>query len=152
MNEVVKYEMLLMKVITLLKNESDMIANLSNLSALLNENLKDINWVGFYLLKEDELVLGPFQGKVACTRIKAGDGVCGACVKERTTKSVRNVHEFANHIACDGNSNSEIVIPIIVNDIIVGVLDIDSPVFDRFNETDQKYLEYIVREIERSLT
>lgn len=128
----------------LLAGEHDMIANLSNAAALLYQYLPDINWAGFYLWKNNELVLGPFQGKVACMHIPYGKGVCGACIKELKTQRVENVHEFPGHIACDGASNSEIVIPMIIKDQIIGVLDIDSPIFSRFNEVDEAYLTEFV--------
>ena len=125
------------------ENEKDLIANLSNISACLNEHLKDINWVGFYLMKEGELVLGPFQGKVACIRIPIGKGVCGSAVKERKVLRIDDVHQFKGHIACDGASNSEIVLPIYKNDEVVAVLDIDSPFFNRFSSEDEKILSEI---------
>ena len=125
------------------ENEKDLIANLSNISACLNEHLKDINWVGFYLMKEGELVLGPFQGKVACIRIPIGKGVCGSAVKERKVLRIDDVHQFKGHIACDGASNSEIVLPIYKNDEVVAVLDIDSPLFNRFSSEDEKILNEI---------
>ena len=114
---------------------------LSNLSALLNQSLEDISWVGFYLYQDDQLILGPFQGKVACTNIPIGKGVCGTTAQNKTTTIVPNVHEFAGHIACDSATNSEIVVPIFVNEKFYGVLDIDSISFDRFNEQDQLKLE-----------
>lgn len=114
---------------------------LSNVSALLNQSLEDISWVGFYLYQDDQLILGPFQGKVACTNIPIGKGVCGTTAQNKTTTIVPNVHEFAGHIACDSATNSEIVIPIFVNEKFYGVLDIDSISFDRFNEQDQLKLE-----------
>lgn len=128
----------------LLAEEHDMIANLSNAAALLYQFLPDINWAGFYLWKNNELVLGPFQGKVACMHIPYGKGVCGTCIKELKTQRVENVHEFPGHIACDSASNSEIVIPMIIKDQIIGVLDIDSPIFSRFNEVDEAYLTEFV--------
>jgi GAF domain-containing protein len=128
----------------LLAGEHDMIANLSNAAALLYQYLPDINWAGFYLWKNNELVLGPFQGKVACMHIPYGKGVCGTCIKELKTQRVENVHEFPGHIACDSASNSEIVIPMIIKDQIIGVLDIDSPIFSRFNEVDEAYLTEFV--------
>lgn len=128
----------------LLAGEYDMIANLSNAAALLYQYLPDINWAGFYLWKNNELVLGPFQGKVACMHIPYGKGVCGTCIKELKTQRVENVHEFPGHIACDSASNSEIVIPMIIKDQIIGVLDIDSPIFSRFNEVDEAYLTEFV--------
>lgn len=114
---------------------------LSNVSALLNQSLEDISWVGFYLYQDDQLILGPFQGKVACTNIPIGKGVCGTTAQNKTTTIVPNVHEFAGHIACDSATNSEIVVPIFVNEKFYGVLDIDSISFDRFNEQDQLKLE-----------
>ena len=128
----------------LLAEEHDMIANLSNAAALLYQFLPDINWAGFYLWKNNELVLGPFQGKVACMHIPYGKGVCGTCIKELKTQRVENVHKFPDHIACDSASNSEIVIPMIIKDQIIGVLDIDSPIFSRFNEVDEAYLTEFV--------
>lgn len=134
------YKILLVRLEGLLSSEDDWLANLSNASALLFNNLEDINWAGFYLLKGEELVLGPFQGKTACTRIKLGKGVCGTAALNMKTQLVKNVHEFEGHIACDSASNSELVVPIIKNERVIGVLDIDSPVFGRFDETDELYL------------
>ena len=111
--------------------------------------MDDINWAGFYLYKNGELVLGPFQGKVACTHIKIGKGVCGTAAKESQTQLVKNVHKFPGHIACDSESNSEIVIPIIKNNNLIGVLDIDSPKLSRFDEADKKFLEEYVNIIEK---
>ena len=117
---------------------------MANISAFLNEILPNINWVGFYLLEDKELVLGPFQGKVACLRIPVGQGVCGKAALLQQTVCVGDVHQFSGHIACDERSKSEIVIPIIVRHELVGVLDIDSPYFNRFTTYDQKFLESIV--------
>ena len=128
-----------------LTGESDPIANLANAAALLFWSLPAINWAGFYLLKEQELVLGPFQGKIACVRIKLGQGVCGNAAEQRQTLVVPNVHEFPGHIACDSASNSEIVVPIIKNDAIIGVLDIDSPEFARFDDNDKTELQKFVQ-------
>lgn len=114
---------------------------LSNVSALLNQSLEDISWGGFYLYQDGQLILGPFQGKVACTNIPIGRGVCGTTAQNKTTTIVPNVHEFTGHIACDSATNSEIVVPIFVNEKLYGVLDIDSISFDRFNEQDQLKLE-----------
>ena len=127
----------------LTENEKDLIANLSNISACLNENLDNINWVGFYIMKNNELVLGPFQGKPACIRIPVGKGVCGTCVKERKIQRVEDVHKFPGHIACDGASNSEIVLPIFKNNEVVAVLDIDSPIFNRFSLEDETKLKEV---------
>ena len=128
-----------------LTGETDLIANLANAAALLFWNLPAINWAGFYLLRDHELVLGPFQGKIACVRIRLGQGVCGNAAEKRQTFVVTNVHEFPGHIACDSASNSEIVIPIIKDDLLIGVLDIDSPEFARFDDTDKTELEKFVQ-------
>src|SRR5690625_2096684 len=138
------YEIVLQQLKALIEDEKDITANLANASALLNQFLHDINWVGFYLWKEDELVLGPFQGLPACIRIPYGKGVCGTAIEESQTQLVDNVNEFPGHIACDSASKSEIVIPIIVNNEIYGVLDIDSPNYNRFDQVDQQYLEEFV--------
>ena len=126
-------------------------ANLANASALLWQELEDINWAGFYKMTEGALVLGPFQGKPACIRIPVGRGVCGTAVAENKTQLVENVHAFPGHIACDSASNSEIVVPIRVNGEIWGVLDIDSPYVGRFTAEDQAGLEGFVRILERCL-
>ena len=123
----------------------------ANISALLNESLTEINWVGFYLMRDGELVLGPFQGKPACTRIPVGKGVCGTSVQEDRIVRVEDVHTFPGHIACDSASASEIVLPIRRNGKIIGVLDIDSPVQGRFSEADEKGLAEIVKVIESLL-
>ncbi|WP_320152426.1 GAF domain-containing protein [uncultured Tolumonas sp.] len=128
----------------LVSGEPDLIANLSNVSALLNQYLPDINWVGFYIMRDNELVLGPFQGKVACIRIPVGRGVCGTAVATRETQRIDDVHAFPGHIACDGASNSELVVPIIVNDNVVAVLDIDSPKHARFSVEVQQEIEAVV--------
>lgn len=123
-------------------------ANLANAAALLYECLENLNWAGFYLMRDEHLVLGPFQGKVACIEIPVGKGVCGTAVKENKTQLVKNVHEFPGHIACDSASNSEIVIPIHINGEIWGVLDIDSPCLARFDEADQEGLTEFVHILE----
>jgi L-methionine (R)-S-oxide reductase len=138
------YELVVKQLCSLLEGESDLIANLSNASALLNQFLADINWVGFYLLKSEELVLGPFQGLPACVRIPLGKGVCGTSAQKRETIRVEDVNLFPGHIACDAASQSEIVVPIMKDDRLIGVLDIDSPIKNRFDETDQAYLEQFV--------
>ena len=124
---------------------------LSNASALIWEALDDINWAGFYIMRNGRLELGPFQGKVACVSIEIGKGVCGTAVFEDRTQLVPDVHKFPGHIACDSASNSEIVIPIHVNGEVYGFLDIDSPVKDRFSEEDQSGLEALVMVIEEKL-
>ncbi|GLX66373.1 GAF domain-containing protein [Paenibacillus glycanilyticus] len=134
------YTLLIKQLTGLVEDERSRIANLANASALLGQFLDDINWVGFYLLEEGELVLGPFQGKPACTRIKVGRGVCGTAVAREEAVLVEDVHQFPGHIACDSASNSELVIPLYSGGQIIGVLDIDSPSFSRFDETDLRYL------------
>lgn len=128
----------------LLAGESDLIANAANTAALIYHTLPDINWAGFYFLKGDELVLGPFQGKPACIRIPLGKGVCSMAAKEHKSIIVPDVSKFPDHIACDSESKSEIVVPIIKQEKLLGVLDIDSPILNRFNEEDQKGLEKLV--------
>ena len=123
-------------------------ANLANASALLWEHLDRINWAGFYKMQDGQLVLGPFQGKVACILIPVGRGVCGTAVAQDATQLVADVHQFPGHVACDSASNSEIVVPIHVDGRIWGVLDIDSPEFDRFSQADQAGLEQFVRSLE----
>lgn len=145
------YELLRKQLLAITTGVKDEISNLSNISALLNESLQDINWVGFYIAKNGELVLGPFQGSVACTVIKHGLGVCGTCYKEDKTILVENVHEFPTHIACDSRSNSEIVLPLHKNGEFYGVLDIDSPLLARFTEDDKIGLERIASAIEEIL-
>jgi len=145
-----RYQLLLEQSKAMVDGERNQIANLANVAALLFHGLEEINWAGFYLLDDRELILGPFQGKPACIRIPIGRGVCGTAVAQRQTLRIEDVHDFPGHIACDSASNSEIVIPIIVQDRVVGVLDIDSPVFHRFQKEDQQYLEEIVRVLERS--
>ena len=138
------YNYMNMKLTGLICEEPDWLANISNAIALLWLLLDDINWAGFYLYKNEELVLGPFQGKPACTHIQLGNGVCGTAAQTRNTQLVKNVHEFPGHIACDSASNSEIVVPIIKNDKLIGVLDIDSPIINRFDEKDKMHLEKFV--------
>lgn len=127
------------------------ISILSNASALLNMHMDNINWVGFYLLKDNQLILGPFQGKPACSIIPLNKGVCGACASSNSTVLVDNVHEFKGHIACDSASNSEICIPILKDNKFYGLLDIDSPIIARFNDFDKENLENAVKIIEKAL-
>ncbi|PKR79296.1 histidine kinase [Halalkalibacillus sediminis] len=138
------YQLLSKQLDSLLEGEPDTTANLSNASALLNQFLEQVNWVGFYLMKDGELVLGPFQGLPACVRIADGKGVCGTATSEKKTMLVDDVHQFPGHIACDAQSQSEIVVPIIKDGNVYGVLDIDSPIKSRFDENDQKGLEAFV--------
>lgn len=135
------YQLLLKQLQALLHNEPNRIANLANASAILGQFLHDINWVGFYLYEEGELVLGPFQGLPACTRIPMGKGVCGTAAEQRKVLTVDDVEKFPGHIACDSASKSEIVLPLIKNQKLIGVLDIDSPKIKRFDATDAKYLQ-----------
>ena len=124
----------------LFEGERDFIANTANFASLLYHSLPDVNWVGFYVLKNDELVLGPFHGQPACVRIAMGKGVCGTAAELRQTVVVENVNEFPGHIACDSASNSEIVVPLIREGQLIGVLDLDSPSLSRFNDEDAKGL------------
>ncbi|MBD0288943.1 MAG: GAF domain-containing protein [Flavisolibacter sp.] len=138
-----QYEALIPQIRGLLEGEQDLIANLDNVAAALKEQFNHL-WIGFYLVKGNELVVGPFQGPVACTRIKKGKGVCGTSWAQAKTLIVPDVEKFPGHIACSSLSRSEIVVPVIRNNYVVGVLDIDSTELDQFDETDQRYLEEIV--------
>lgn len=135
------YELLESQLSALLTSDVDPLATSANFVALLFERIPRINWLGFYLMKKGELVLGPFQGKPATTRIAVGDGVCGAAVAEKATQRIADVHAFPGHIACDPDSKSELVIPLELDGETVGVLDIDSPFLDRFDERDQVAIE-----------
>ncbi|WP_282801901.1 GAF domain-containing protein [Secundilactobacillus kimchicus] len=139
----IELSMMSQQLDALLDNENNLVANLSNASALLNQSLSDLNWAGFYLYDDvtDELVLGPFQGQVACMHIKNGAGVCGTALATQTTQLVKNVHEFPGHIACDSASNAEVVVPLTKNGHKIGVMDIDSPTLGRFSEADKQELE-----------
>lgn len=145
------YAELAQQAASLVEGEQDIIANMANLSALLYWGLKDVNWAGFYLLKGQELVLGPFHGQPACIRIPVGKGVCGNAVSQNRAQLVHDVHEFDGHIACDAASNSEVVLPIYSNGKIVAVLDIDSPIVGRFEQADLDGLQLIVNCLEASL-
>ena len=149
MNKDIFYQELESQVSSLIIGEPDIIANMANISALLFEKLTKVNWVGFYRKIDNELVLGPFQGKVACIRIPLGKGVCGTAASEECTKRIDNVHEFDGHIACDATSNAELVIPVRFNNKVVAVLDIDSTEFCRFNEEDERGLQKIVSLLEK---
>lgn len=137
------YKLLVKQVESLLDGESDWIANTANVSALLFDQLNDVNFAGFYRFENGELILGPFQGKPACVHIALGKGVCGTAAQKKETVIVPNVHEFAGHIACDSASNSEIVVPVFKNGKLWGVLDIDSPKLENFAQEDKNYLEQI---------
>ena len=138
------YDQLASQLSSLLADERDSIANAANSSSLIFNSLPDLNWVGFYFAKDDELVLGPFQGKPACVRIRIGEGVCGTAAAKCETMIVPNVHEFPGHIACDSASNSEIVVPLMKGSKLIGVLDLDSPLPSRFDEEDAAGLETLV--------
>jgi GAF domain-containing protein len=144
-----RYEHLLKQAESLLEGERDWVANLANAASLLYFSLEQVNWCGFYLLRGEELVLGPFMGKPACVRIPVGKGVCGTAAARRETQVVPDVFQFPGHIACDADSRSEIVVPMMPEGRLVGVLDIDSPVKNRFDAVDQKYLEQFVEGLVR---
>ena len=146
------YEELARQLDGLLHGESDTIANLANASALIFQSLPDLNWAGFYLMKDGGLVLGPFQGRTACVRIAVGKGVCGTAVAEARTQLVPDVHAFPGHIACDAASRSEVVVPLIVNGEVKGVLDLDSPNAARFDEIDAQGCERFVEVLLRHVT
>ena len=143
-NRAAPYHQLSSQLRSLLEGERDFIANAANFASLLFHSLPDLNWVGFYLYKDGELVLGPFQGQPACVRIAMGKGVCGTAAERRETMVVDNVHEFPGHIACDSASNSEIVVPVVKGRRLLGVLDLDSPSVARFNEDDERGLNELV--------
>lgn len=143
MDKLERYQLLLKQAQSLLEDEHDLIANMSNISALLFNNLPDVSYAGFYRYQNNELILGPFQGPVACMHIAIGKGVCGTAAKTRETQIIPNVHEFAGHIACDAATNSEIVIPIMKNEVLIAVLDLDSKNFARFDDIDAEYLTKI---------
>ncbi|WP_333608746.1 GAF domain-containing protein [Arsukibacterium sp.] len=145
------YDLLLQQGQALVEHESDLIANMANLSALLFNSLPDLNWAGFYIMRDGELVLGPFQGQVACVRIPVGKGVCGTAVATGEVQLVKDVHEFPGHIACDAASNSEIVLPVRQSGAIIAVLDIDSPLLARFDEQDKQGLQQLVAMFEQHL-
>ncbi|MDV5168855.1 GAF domain-containing protein [Photobacterium rosenbergii] len=147
----VNYQTLTKQAIALVEGETDLIANMSNISALLAMELEEINWVGFYILKGDQLILGPFQGKPACVRIPVGRGVCGTAIAENCVQRVEDVHQFEGHIACDAASNSEIVIPFMVKGELYGVLDIDSPILSRFSQSDEDGLVSLLEELQKRL-
>ena len=146
------YDYLSSQLSSLLAGERDLIANAANFAALVFHSLPDLNWAGFYFVKDGELLLGPFQGKPACMRIKLGQGVCGAAATKCATTIVPNVHEFPDHITCDGASNSEIVVPLMKESRLLGVLDLDSPSLSRFDQEDAAGLETLVRILLSSVT
>lgn len=144
MQKAVLYGELVAQVRSVMEDEPDMIANAANLSAVLFHALPEVNWVGFYLNRDGQLVVGPFQGKPACSRIRIGKGVCGKAAQQLQTIVVDNVHEFPGHIACDSASNSEIVVPMVKDGRLIGLLDVDSPSLGRFDAEDRAGLEQIV--------
>ncbi len=137
------YRLMQSQVAAMLADETDPLANAANFVGFLYDAMDDVNWLGIYVLRGDELVLGPFQGKPACVRIPIGSGVCGTAAASRQTQRVEDVHAFPGHIVCDADSRSELVVPLIVNDELVGVLDIDSPSTARFDAEDQAGIEAI---------
>ena len=149
--DLIDFDLLNAQLIALTRDEPDALANSANFVALMYDALPDINWLGIYVRRNDELVLGPFQGKPACVHIPIGRGVCGTAAQSLETLRVDNVNDFAGHIACDVASNSEIVVPLICNGELLGVLDIDSPSLARFSERDQKGIEKLCRSFEESI-
>lgn len=145
------YKLLAAQIRSLAEDEPNYIPVMSNASALLYENMEDLNWAGFYIMNKGSLMLGPFQGKVACIRIEIGKGVCGTAVAQDATQLVKDVHQFPGHIACDSASNSEIVVPIHKDGKVVAVLDIDSPSLARFDEADKEGLEQFVKALEENM-
>tara|TARA_B110000238_G_scaffold196701_1_gene237952 strand:+ start:893 stop:1351 length:459 start_codon:yes stop_codon:yes gene_type:complete len=148
MNKAGFYQELQGQVLALIAEEQDEIANMANISALLFDALEFVNWVGFYRVIDEQLVLGPFQGKIACIRIPIGKGVCGTAAKTGETQRIDDVHQFPGHIACDSASNAEIVVPVKVAGKVVAVFDIDSINFNRFDDQDQLGIETIVKHLE----
>ena len=146
------YDLIIKQMSALAEELPDQVPVMANLSSILFYSMEDVSWAGFYIVRGDELVLGPFQGKVACVRIKKGKGVCGTAWAEDRTQLVPDVHAFPGHIACDSASNSEIVVPIFVNNKVVGVLDLDSTSLNRFDEEDKVGLEGIVKIVSTSFS
>ena len=146
-----QYTLLIKQIQNLLRKEDNLITNLSNFTAALKQTFSKISWVGFYLFDGTKLYLGPFQGKVACTEIKIGSGVCGTSAQRKETIIVPDVDKFPGHIACDAESKSEIVVPILKDEKLFGVLDLDSTVYNSFNETDKKYLEELVNFLSKEI-
>lgn len=144
MNKLKNYQLLLAQAQSLLKNEQDIVAKMSNTSALLYNGLEDVSYAGLYRYQNGELILGPFQGPIACMHIEIGKGVCGTAAATLKTQIVPNVHEFSGHIACDATTNSEIVVPLIKDKKLIAVLDLDSKEFNRFDAIDAEYLAKIV--------
>ncbi|WP_040030282.1 GAF domain-containing protein [Staphylococcus cohnii] len=150
-NNFTNYGSLAKQLVALIEDEVEPITIFSNISSLLYSNSPNVNWLGFYFIKNEELLLGPFQGQPACSHLKLESGVCGDAVTQRNLINVEDVYEYPNHIFCDSNSKSEIVLPIFVNNTIIGVLDIDAPTINRFNKNDEVNLQNIVELIEKKL-
>ncbi len=146
------HKLLIQQIESILEDETDSIANMANVSSIIKMNMPDLNWVGFYLYKEDQLVLGPFQGNVACTRLYKGKGVCSKAIETNTIQNIPNVDEFPGHVVCDAASKSELVIPLYINNKPYGVLDIDAPVYNRFSQEDQDAFEAIGKLLEQKLS
>ena len=143
------YSLLLKQAQALIEDESDDLANLANMASFIFHTIPKLNWVGFYILKGENLVLGPFQGKPACTRIPLGQGVCGTAAAKRMTLNIDNVHEFPGHIACDSASNSELVVPLIIDHRVIGVMDLDSPHFNRFDGQLEDFIQSVVELLQK---
>jgi GAF domain-containing protein len=143
-SKVSQYKELVSQVSAITAGETDNIANMANISAILFNGMSGVNWAGFYIYKDEQLVLGPFQGNPACIRIPLDKGICGRAATTKSVQVIENVHDFAGHIACDAASNSEVVVPIIKNGQLIGVLDVDSPSFARFDNIDAEYLSKVV--------
>lgn len=141
-------EILLEQIKSIINKDIPLVSNLSNISSLLFK-LEDVNWAGFYLVEDETLYVGPFQGDVACAIINKGKGVCGTCLERKQSIIVPNVHEFKGHIACSSLSKSEIVVPVIVNNEVKLIIDIDSPIYDRFHQEELKFLERVAKELEK---
>ena len=150
-NKEEKYALLYKQIVSLVEGENDTIANMANIAAMIHHTF-GFWWTGFYRVVNEELILGPFQGPLACSRIKFGRGVCGTAWEQRTTQVVPDVEQFPGHIACDSASNSEVVIPILINNELYGLLDIDSPIYNRFTPEETSYLEHFVRTLETLLS
>ncbi len=149
MNEEQRLKYMLVLIEGQLSSETDILANLSNATAIIKAVMRDLNWAGFYFLKDEELVLGPFQGLPACNRIQLGTGVCGTAFSEEKVQRIENVHDFIGHVACDNVSNSELVIPIIKDGVKYGVLDLDSPIIGRFTELEEIYFIKFVEKLNK---
>ena len=150
-NKTQQYQQLAQQIEAIVADEQNLVANMANISAILYWALENVNWIGFYLVKDQQLVLGPFHGQPACIRIPIGRGVCGTAVSEESIQVVKDVHQFSGHIACDANTNSEIVLPIYHNNKIIAVLDLDSPILSRFDEADKIGLSHVKRILEATI-